>query len=166
MRRAPAFLILAVLAGCGGGPGPEAPPPASEPAANPEPAAEPAAKPPAPGVPDAVLLYDGGSSQAAMICVRKKFGDLWREKKFVVLPRNEEKGHTGDIGKPVQEKNAETGEPVDLDFSTGCILLGIAKEKYSPPGGAPRDRYRLRYLDPRGLEQQLWIRDEPGEQAH
>lgn len=161
MKRGAAILVLALVAGCGGGPAPEAAreAPAPEPEAKAEPTPAPEVEPPAaaPEDADAVLLYLGGSAQAAMICVRKKIGDTWREKKFTVLPRNEEKGATGEIGKVVQETDSETGEPVDRDYGTGCVLLSISKEKFTPPGEPARDRYRIRYRDARGVEKDLWM---------
>lgn len=168
MNRGAACLVLAFIAGCGGGPEPEAPPPEAKPEAKAEPPPEPEVAPtaPAPVEPDAVLLFTGGSAQAAMICVRKKIGDSWREKKFTVLPRNEEKGTTGEIGKVVRETDPETGEPVDFDYGTGCILLAISKEKFTPPGEPARDRYRIRYRDAHGVEQDLWMSEGGGPKPH
>ena len=161
--RPAAILMLMVLAGCASdgtsdtqAPAGEGSPAAGDPGAPPAPAepVPPAATdvPPAPARFE--IVFTGGSPQAAMILVRKRVSGRWVERKYVVLPKNDEANRTGDIGKVEKEKDPATGEFVDADYRTGFVLLEIRKDTGPHAGGAGR-RLVIRYADAAGKEHEL-----------
>jgi len=128
------------------------------------------------------ILYTGGSPQAANITVRKFMGGDWKERKFVVFPKDEEKNRTGDIGKIEKERNADTGKMEDVDYRTGFVLLEIRKDKFKYKRierkskivdgqleteevevDAEKERYKCVYNDDEGKPKEVWMTDEKGE---
>lgn len=118
------------------------------------------------------LAYLGGSPQAAVITVRKRIRGEWRERRFTVMPRNDERGQTGEIGRMDARE--------DLDFRTGFVLTAISREPFKfkrkerrsrivngvletedVEVEAQRDRFRITYTDDEGASCQLWVADEP-----
>jgi hypothetical protein len=161
MKRA--FLLAAlVLAGCSSDGAKKEEP--SAPAAEEKPAtpAEHAAAPPAPAaekpepLPVYELVYLGGSPQAAVIRVRKKFEKGWLEKKYVVMPKNPDRNWTGAIGRVEHERDPWLGEDADMDYGTGCVLLEIVKDTIKDKSGE-HPRMRLHYTDAGGAPHDLWM---------
>ena len=130
-----------------------------------------------------VILYTGGNFTAASVTVRKFIGGQWREHKYTVLPKNEEKNMTGDIGKIEKERDPDTGKMVEVDYKTGFVLNEIKKEKFKfkrtvrtskivdgqlettdSEVDADRDRLKLCYTDDLGKPVELWIADEKEEE--
>jgi hypothetical protein len=124
------------------------------------------------------IRYTGGSPAAAAIVVRKFVGGEWRERHYIVFPCDPAGGRSGEIGRVEKERDAATGKLVRRDFRTGFVLLAIREEKFHfkrlvrrddllyRKGSsvqwvrATRNRYRITYLDARGLLKRKWMRDE------
>jgi hypothetical protein len=115
-------------------------------------------------------------------------GGAWKEKQFVVWPKNEEPGKekTGEIGGKARERNPETNKMEDVDYSTGFVLIEIktdrfsdkrierrshideaTKELVSEDVEVPfeRDRLKIRYLNDEGKEQEMWAHDSKDEEG-
>jgi len=130
------------------------------------------------------IIYIGGSPQAAAITVRKFIGGQWKEHKYAaVMPKNEERNQTGDIGKIEREKDPDTGKNVEVDYKTGFVLNEIRKDRFKfkrmerrskivngqletedVEVDAERDRMKLLYTNDDGKPAELWIADEKEEE--
>jgi hypothetical protein len=130
-----------------------------------------------------VIIYTGGSPQAAQIRVRKFLGGEWKEKSYTVIPKNEELERPGNIGKIEKEKNPETNKFEEVDYRTNYVLLEIKTDKYKfkrtvrenkivdgqlvteeKQVDAERDRMKILFLDDEGKQREMWISDEKEEE--
>lgn len=130
-----------------------------------------------------VVVYTGGSPQAAALTVRKFVGGQWKERKYTVLPMNEEKGQTGEIGKIEREKDPDSGKMVEVDYRTGFVLNEIRKDRYKfkrterrqriedgllvtedVEVDAERDRMKIVYTNDENKQVELWMADEKTEE--
>ncbi|MBI2922525.1 MAG: hypothetical protein HYY18_15850 [Planctomycetes bacterium] len=129
------------------------------------------------------IVYTGGSSSAAQLTVRKFMGGDWKEKKFTVIPKNEEKNLTGAIGKIEKERNPDSGKMEDVDYTTGFFLLEIRKDRFKfqrierrskivegvleqedVPVDAEKDRNKIIYLDDEGKQKEMWMFEKEDEE--
>lgn len=125
------------------------------------------------------IIYTGGSPQAAAITVRKFIGGEWKEHKYTVLPFNEERNQSGDIGKIEREKDPDSGKMVEVDYKTGFVLNEIRKEKFKYKRvvreskivngilestdvevDAERERMKIVYTNDDKKQVELWMADE------
>ncbi len=130
-----------------------------------------------------VVVYTGGSPQAAAVTVRKFIGGQWKERKYTVLPKNEERNQTGDIGKIEREKDPDTGKMVEVDYRTNFVLNEIQKARFGfkrierrskivngtletedVEVDAERDRMKILYTNDEGKPVDLWMADEKDEE--
>lgn len=77
------------------------------------------------------IIYTGGSPQAAAITVRKFMGGAWKEKKYTVLPKNEERNQSGDIGRIEKERDPDTNKMVEVDYRTNFVLLELKSDRFA-----------------------------------
>ncbi|MCE9582697.1 MAG: hypothetical protein K8T20_09410 [Planctomycetes bacterium] len=77
------------------------------------------------------IIYTGGSPQAAAITVRKFMGGAWKEKKYTVLPKNEERNQSGDIGKIEKERDPDTNKLVEVDYRTNFVLVELKSDRFA-----------------------------------
>lgn len=130
------------------------------------------------------IVYTGGSTSAAQLTVRKFMGGDWKEKKFTVIPKNEEKNIPGKIGKIEKERNPDTGKMEDVDYTTGFVLLEIRKDRFKyqrierrskivdgvleqedVPVDAERERGKIIYLDDEGKQKEMWMFEKEEEEG-
>ncbi len=130
-----------------------------------------------------VVVYTGGSPQAAAVTVRKFIGGQWKERKYTVLPKNEERNQTGDIGKIEKEKDPDSGKMVEVDYRTNFVLNEIQKGRFAfkrmerrnkivdgvlqteeVEVDAERDRMKILFTNDEGKPVELWMADEKEEE--